>query len=115
KMDHARAPVLDPGAGTPSPAKRQMDPGSIVVGRPSPGFVGNPGPAERLDPRPVTIVVGPPVGRGDTRTPDPSVGRIIAPGPVVVQFSGDKADIRGNVAIGLRLLADPPVAFFIPA
>src|SRR5258706_14326342 len=83
--------------GSPAPAIRLIDPGSIVVGRPAPGFIGDPGPAERVHPGPMTVMIRTPVGPSYMRPPDPAVPPIVAPVTIYVRIVCDNGDIVGKI------------------
>src|SRR5690606_31346533 len=67
---HAEAAAADKGdqgrgvdrahvarSGDPAPAAADVGPASVMEGREAPGGVVDPGPAPRIDPRPVTVAV----------------------------------------------------------
>src|SRR6185437_2045835 len=61
RPDWVIARVIDEGAGPPSPTAVVNKPTAVVIRRPSPRFVGNPGPAVIRFVNPATIAVRRPV------------------------------------------------------
>ena len=72
-------------ARTPRPVTAVIHPSSVVIWRPSPGFITYPGPTIWRTPYPVTISIWRPINvvdGGRMRSPDPAiVGRV---GPITV-------------------------------
>src|SRR4029077_3802666 len=89
-------------AGRPSPVSAGVDPAAVVRGGESPGRIIDPGPAPRLDPDPMSIVIGSPTG-GNRRNPNRTVLTHRAPGAVLVEFVG--ADhVGGNILVGAGVI-----------
>ena len=91
--------AADHAAGNPDPGAGHESPSAVMEGREAPGCVVNPGPAPRLDPGPVAIVIGCPADR-DARNPDPAVAGFVAPDAIGVEIliadhGGRHVDGRG--------------------
>jgi hypothetical protein len=73
--------------GDPVPAEAEAPmPAAVVVDGPAPGLRGDPVPADDGIPDPAAVKVGAPVGVGDVRNPDISVGPFIDPLTVLVEL-----------------------------
>ena len=95
----------------PTPRSSVVHPASVVSRRKSPRSIVNPGPAPRINPHPMTIVIRRPA-RSDGGLPHRTVGRRNAPRPIVVEIL--RADhIRRNITRRLRIL-DPLVPHTAP-
>ncbi len=99
ERDGCRSPALLRRPRIPAPTVRRMHPGAIVVRSPSPRLLAYPGPSERIDPDPVTVMIRPPTGFRFARNPDMTVVRHIVPTSVVVQFRRGQSDVRRKVAL----------------
>src|SRR5215472_11286593 len=72
----------------PSPAiSGNIDPGAIVVGRPTPGIARGPGISETWVIAPHPVHEGVPAGTGKVRLPHHAVARHVAEAAVVVQVA----------------------------
>src|SRR6267142_728087 len=71
---------------TPGPIAIVVNPTTIVIRCPTPGFITNPRPPIRRNPGPMSVAVRRPVvvgvNDGDVRSPDPTV--IVGIGPTAV-------------------------------
>src|SRR5688572_32640124 len=82
-----------------------MGPTAVVIGHPSPGFVGNPGEASGAPSHPVAVVVRTPTC-ADRRPPGPTVTSDVNPGAMLRQFvvvirerAVERAAVRRAVAL----------------
>src|SRR5574337_692310 len=69
----------------PAPAVPGVYPAAVMEGREAPGLVIHPGPAPRIDPRPVAVAIRRPAGRHRGRVPDVAVLRHGVPLAVLVE------------------------------
>src|SRR5207245_6769199 len=89
----------------PSPVSAGVDPAAVVRGGESPGRIIDPGPAPRLDPDPMSVVIGSPTG-GNRRNPNRAVLTYRPAGAVLVEFVG-AYHAGGNIPVGAGVvLAD---------
>src|SRR5437879_12219234 len=88
---------------TPGPVVVVINPAAIVIRRPAPRFVADPGPAVRIAPeprpetirRPVVVVID----DGNVRTPDPAV--VVGVRPTAVGAESLRApEARSVITIG---------------
>jgi len=76
---------------TPRPVTVVIHPSSVVIWRPSPGFITHPGPTIRRTPYPVTISIWRPINVVDgarMRSPDPAVVGRVTPIAVCIEILG---------------------------
>jgi hypothetical protein len=75
---------------TPCPVTVVIHPSSIVIWRPSPGFITHPGPTIRRTPYPVTVSIWRPinvdVNGARVRSPDPAVVGRVSPIAVCIEI-----------------------------
>jgi hypothetical protein len=74
-------PGRAPGAvGNPVPAQTEPPlPASVVIYAPAPGLIRNPGPTADRIPGPPPLIVGPPIGVGNSWNPNVSEWPLIRP------------------------------------
>src|SRR5205807_244986 len=73
----------DEVAGNPSPGSVDVGPSPVMGWGKAPGLIGDPGPAPRLDPAPITVAVGDPSYREPFGVPDLAVIGGGAPAAIV--------------------------------
>ena len=101
-------------AGHPAPAAVEVGPAAVVRHGKAPRGIVDPGPAPRIDPGPVAVVVRRPAGGDTGRRPDAAIGRIGAPAAVGVEilvaddFRRDVASRRRRVGAAIAI-AGPAV------
>src|SRR6185312_1688626 len=81
-----RAHAYTNRSGTPAPAISDVRPTSVVERSKAPGGVIYPGPAPRLNPGPMSGLIGRPAGRDLPRIPDVAITRRGGPTAVLIQI-----------------------------
>src|SRR5208337_1800604 len=100
------------GPRPPAPSTAPPAPTAVVVRRPAPGFIGNPGPSPIRLPRPTAIIIGYPV-RSNIRSPDIAVVGRILPLAVLIKVLGARV-VAVRVLPALSFL-DGAVAIVVPS
>src|SRR5207237_6918565 len=95
-------------AGHPAPPLARIGPATVVKRRETPGCIVDPGPAPRLDPGPVSMVIRCPVARHRGRHPDVAIALDHTPRSIIVEV-GVADDVRRDIAGGDGIVL-PPIA-----
>src|SRR5579863_2297307 len=100
--DPGRAPSRPTASGQPSPSiRRQINPRTVVVRRPTPWVAGNPAITEAGSERPGTVHERIPTRASKVRLPNVAVARHVGKAAVVIQIVS---------AVGVRRIAAVGVA-----
>ena len=96
----------DDRARRPSPHTADGDPATVVIRRPAPRQVVDPGPAVERIPDPPAAAVGRPRGGHRGRDPHRTVLGLVTPAPVAVEVVGT-VDLLRDVELLVRVPAEP--------
>ena len=100
----------------PTPGSAEIRPASVMGHGETPGRVIHPRPAPGIDPRPMSVAVGGPIGTHAARDPDVAVGRVGAPGAVRIQVLIADHVLRyiaggGRAVVAAVAIARPAIEF----
>ena len=70
----------------PAPGITEMSPAAVVIRRESPGLIVNPTPSPRIDPCPMTVVIGRPIGRHVAGHPALTILRDVTPRSIFIEI-----------------------------
>ena len=86
--------MYDKESRCPTPGSVEKNPAAVMKRRESPRCIVYPGPAPRLDPRPMSVLIGRPVSGHSVRRPNGTVFWIRAPLTAVFQLLGSRHLLR---------------------